>query len=90
MGSQPISHSSHARRLLQSRCDSAQGSTWLVVDALVPPASALAGVASERLTVGVHDRPREWRFVEGLLFFSPGRSAAMSFPAGLMGMPRPW
>jgi hypothetical protein len=31
-------------------CDSAQGSTWLIVNALVSPASALAGVASERLT----------------------------------------
>lgn len=67
---------------------SAQGSTWLVLNALVSAASALAG--------GGFGEARGWRSRSSsgmafhgrlTIFFSPGRSAAMSFVQGRWACP---
>lgn len=88
-GSQPISRSFHARRLLRSRCDSAQGSTWLVLNALVTPTSALA--------VGGFGEARGWRsrsssgmaFRGRLVIFLTREICGHEFRAEPMGMSRP-
>lgn len=89
-GSQPISRSAHARQLLRSRCDSAQGSTWLILNALATPASALAG--------GGFGEARGWRsrsssgmaFRGRLTIFLTREICGHEFRAGPMGMSRPW
>lgn len=73
-----------------SRCDSAQGSTWLVLNALVTPASALA--------VGGFGEARGWRsrsssgmaFRGRLTIFLTREICGHEFRAGPMDMFRPW